>query len=174
MSEVLWSSPQQLAQVAVSVAAVYLVGLFLVRIAGRRTLAEISAYDVLVTIAIGSILANAALPAKSTIADAVLAIAVLLTLQVGIGALRLRVPRIQRVLDFQPMAIVREGRFRLSDSPLSPQLSQVEVEELLRREGITDVTSVQLVVLEPSGKVSVFATDADGGLTRRFLGEDGT
>ena len=172
MADTLWSSPQQVLQVAVSVVAVYLVGLVLVRIAGRRTLAEISAYDVLVTIAIGSILANASLPANATVIDALVGIAVLLALQVAIGAIRLRSPRLRRVMDFQPRTIVRNGRFDLSQSPAAAQLSQSEVEELLRREGVTNVSTVQLVVLEPSGRVSVFTSDAAGGLTQRFLAEE--
>lgn len=172
MADIFWSSPGQLAQVAASVASVYLVGLVLVRIAGRRTLAEISAYDVLVTIAIGSILANAALPSKATVADAVLAIAVLLALQIAIGALRLRLPRLQRVIDFQPIPIVHNGQFNLSQSPTSAQLSRSEVEGLLRREGVTDASAVQLVVLESSGRISVFSRDADGSLTNQFLREE--
>ena len=169
MTDVLWSSPQQIFQVVVSVLVLYPLGILLVRMGGRRTVAEISAYDVLVTIAIGSIIANGTLPSDTTVIDAAAAIATLLVLQVAVGAIRLRSTRVRRLLDFRPRAVVRDGKAELSESPASAQLSRSELEELLRLQGVADLSQVKLVVLEASGQLSVFEHGKTGGLTETFL-----
>lgn len=150
------SDPQQLLAVVGGTAALYGAVLVLVRVAGRRTLAQISAYDALVTIALGSVVATAALPARASVIDAVVVIVTLLVLQTLLGWLRQRFPLVQRLTDFAPMPILRSGQSHLSTSPWSAQLTVDELASRLRQQGITDLSAVDLVVLEPDGKLSTF------------------
>lgn len=157
----LWSSWAQTADAAVRTAIVYVLVVVLVRIAGRRTLAQLSGYDVVVTVATGSVLASVALPSSPTVSDGVTVILTMFGLQVLLGALRQRSEGFQRIVDFKALDVVRDGRPDLSRAPTSSQLTPEDVATLLRRKGVTDLSQVELAVLEPTGKISVLRRSSE-------------
>ena len=158
----LWSSWAQTADTAVRTLVVYVIAVVLIRVAGRRTLAQLSAYDVVVTVAAGTVVGSAALPSQPSVSDGVTVILTLFLLQVVLGALRQRFGTFQSMTDFRPLAVVRDGRPDLSRAPTSSQLTTDDLSSLLRRKGITDLSQVELAVLEPTGKVSVLRRSDDG------------
>lgn len=157
----LWSSWAQTADTAVRTLVVYVLVVVLVRVAGRRTLAQLSGYDVVITIATGSVLASVALPSSPAVSDGVTVIVTLYGMQVLLGAVRQRSEGFQRILDFRPVLVVRDGRAQLRRTPTSSQLTTEDVAALLRRKGITDLSQVELAVLEPTGKLSVLRRSDD-------------
>ena len=164
----LWSSWAQTADTAVRTVVVYALAVVLIRIVGRRTLAQLSAYDVVVTVAAGTVVGSAALPSQPSVSDGVTVILTLFVMQVLLGALRQRSSAFQSLVDFRPVALVREGRTDLRRAPTSSQLTTDDVTALLRRKGITDLSQVQLAVLEPTGKLSVLrSSDERTGLFDR-------
>ena len=164
----LWSSWAQTADTAVRTVVVYALAVVLIRIVGRRTLAQLSAYDVVVTVAAGTVVGSAALPSQPSVSDGVTVILTLFVMQVLLGALRQRSSAFQSLVDFRPVALVREGRTDLRRAPTSSQLTTDDLTALLRRKGITDLSQVQLAVLEPTGKLSVLrSSDEPTGLFDR-------
>jgi uncharacterized membrane protein YcaP (DUF421 family) len=146
--------------VVLSTVAIYLTTFAAVRLAGRRSLSQLSAFDAVVTVAIGSTLASTALDARPAYAHGATVIATLLCVQVGIAALRQRWPVARRVLDFPAELVVRDGKMDLPTSPMSSQLSEDELRSLLRRQGIHRMEDLRRVLLEPSGgAISVVADD---------------
>lgn len=141
--------------------AMYVTTLLAVRVAGRRTVARISAFDVLVTVAIGTMLGSTALSRDPSYARGVVALVTLLSLQVAVAAARRRWDTVGRALDFRPLVVVRDGETRLGGGLLGPQLTPDELRSLLRKAGVFDGDRVALVVLEPMGGVSV--RDAGSG-----------
>lgn len=156
MIDDIWSGPDSVAPTVVGTIALYAAVLVMVRIAGRRTLAQFSAFDVLVTIAIGSVVAGAALPESPRPLDGIVVVATLLLLQTLLGAVRQHSRHARRYLDFEPETLVEDGEVSTSTSPFGAQLTRGEIESRLRQEGIDDVTGVALVILEPTGKFSIW------------------
>lgn len=99
MAAWLGSSWQTMAYVVVSTVAVYCSALVAVRLAGRRTVAQLSAFDVVVTIALGSLIASTAVSRDPSYVQGMTAIVTLLALQVAAAALRQRFARMRRLLD---------------------------------------------------------------------------
>jgi uncharacterized membrane protein YcaP (DUF421 family) len=155
LTQQLWSSLAQTGDVAVRTVVAYVVALVLVRLAGRRTLAQLSAFDIVVTIAAGTVVGSTALPSSPAVSDGITVLVTLMVLQVVLGAARQRSSALRRVLDFAPRPVVRDGRLDLRRSPTSAQLTRTDVEALLRRQGVSDLAEVRLAVLEPTGKLSV-------------------
>ena len=155
MDLALWSSWEQLAGTAVATAIVYVCAVAAVRIAGRRTLTQLSAYDVVVTIAIGSLVASTALPSDATVADGVVVLLTFLLLQVLTSAARQRSATVRRVLDFRPEVVVADGAVDLRSAPWTAQLTLSELESRLRQSGVGDLSQARLAVLEPTGKLTV-------------------
>lgn len=159
----LWSSYAQVTATAVKVVLLYAGAVAALRIAGRRTLAQMSAFDVVVTIAIGSILAAAVVPAAPAVSDGLTALLTLLFCQVVVGALRQRIPRLRTILDFTPLVVFRQGQLELRQSPTSAQLTEDELFSMLRQQEIFSLGEVRLIVLEPNGKISVARDDPPDG-----------
>lgn len=133
----------------------YLSTIVAVRLAGRRTVAELSSFDVAVTVAIGSLVASTAVTSQPSYAQGMTALVTLLLLQVGIAALRQRSATLRRLLDFKPETVVDNGRLDLPTGPLTSQITWDELESKLRERGVFDLEDVALVVVEPTGGLSV-------------------
>lgn len=163
MGEWFGSSWATMAYVSGGTAAMYLSTLAAVRIAGRRTLAQFSAFDAVVTVAVGSLVATTAVSRDPSYLQGVTALVTLLSLQVVVGALRRWVPATRRVLDFRPIVIVRDGVTDLPVSMLSAQPTDDELASKLREMGVFDRSRARLVILEPTGGVSVDTSDGETG-----------
>jgi uncharacterized membrane protein YcaP (DUF421 family) len=146
-----------LGYVALTTVAMYATMVVSVRVAGRRTIAQLAAYDVVVTVALGTLLASTIVSADPSYARATVATVVLLALQVALGALRRRSDRFDRALTFEPEVVVEEGRLQLPTGLATSQLTEGELRARLRQQGVFELDGVAVVVLEPSGGLSVSA-----------------
>lgn len=133
----------------------YLFLFVLLRLAGRRTLAQISAFDFLVTVAIGSMLANTALSPSTNLVRGVVGASSLVAAQLLVAYIRRRFPRTQRVLDFAPKVVARDGEIETSEGVWGPQLTRDDIMGMLRQQGIFDLNEVEVVILEPGGGLSI-------------------
>jgi len=157
----LWSSLDQLLGAVAAAALVYAVAVTAVRLAGRRTLAQMSAFDIVVTIAIGTLVSSTALPSDASVLDGLAVLITLLLLQVAVAAARQRFAAVRRILDFQPQVLLRDGDMQLRRGPGTAQLTPGDLESRLRRAGVRRLSDVDVVVLEPTGKISVLPADRD-------------
>ncbi len=158
MDEWLGASWRTVGYVVVGTVATYLSTIVAIRLAGRRTVAQLSSFDIVVTVAIGSLVASTAASDDPSYTQGMTALVTLLLLQMGIGGLRQRSAALRRVLDFKPETVVDAGRVDLPTGPLSSQITCDELRSRLREQGVFDLGEVTLVVVEPTGKVSVRRT----------------
>ncbi|MDP9071472.1 MAG: DUF421 domain-containing protein [Actinomycetota bacterium] len=161
MGEWFGASWSTIGWVSASTAAIYLSALLAVRLAGRRTLAQMSAFDVVVTIALGTLVSSTALSNTPSYLQGMAALVTLLVLQVLLATIRQRVPQLRRYLDFSPETVVRKGAPELSASPFSAQMTEGELLSKLRQHGVFELESARLVILEPTGQLTVVGRDAD-------------
>lgn len=169
MSEWITASWSTLGWVVASTVGMYVATVATIRLAGRRTVAQLSAFDAVITIALGSIIAGTVLSPRPRLAQGVAALLTLLTLQVVVGWARRRHPAVRGALEFEPEVIVRDGTVDLPRGIFGSQLTDEELASRLRGQGTFDVGALALVVLEPDGTVSVVPADeADQPLVGRF------
>lgn len=161
MSTWFGSSAATIGFVVASTAAAYLTTVVCVRLAGRRTVAQMSAFDAVVTVALGSLLATTAVSAEVSYLEGSAALATLLVLQVLVAGLRQRSGTARRALGFAPEVLSDRGRIDLPRGPSSSQMTIDELRSELRKKGLAEPSSVALVLLEPDGTVSVLTGDAD-------------
>lgn len=155
MSDWFGSSWATIAYVAASTTAIYCSALLAIRVAGRRTVARFSAFDIVITIALGSLIASTAVSRDPSYAQGTTALVALLVLQVTAAGLRQRFAVVRRLLDFVPCVVVRDGQLRLPSTPLGPQVSEDELFSRLREQGVFSLEGVRVVIIEPTGGVSV-------------------
>ncbi len=85
-------------------------------------------------------------------------------------ALRVRLPVVRRLLDFQPTVVGRDGPWNLREL-VRQGLDLVDVEAALREHGLESVKQMKLATLEADGSISIVAHD--DGDARSHLAEDG-
>ncbi len=153
------SSWNDVAFVALGGVAMYITTIIGVRLAGRRTISQLSAFDLLITVALGSLVAGTIASESQSYAEGATALVTLLTLQVGTGWLRSRIPALRRLLVFEPEVVVRDGETDLPKGLTSSQLTDEELDSLLRQQGVFDRSQLAVVILEPTGQLSLRRRD---------------
>jgi uncharacterized membrane protein YcaP (DUF421 family) len=126
----------------------------LVRVAGKRTLAKMNAFDFVVTVALGSTLATTILSEDVSLARGVLALALLVGLQFVITWSSVRVGSIRAVVTGEPALLLHRGVV-LPGALRRERVTETEVRAAVRTAGIASVDDVEAVVLETDGSFSV-------------------
>lgn len=146
-----WSSILRTLVVGVlAYAAVVLV----LRASGKRTLSKFSAYDFVVTIALGSVLATVTLSRDVALAQGVVALGVLVGLQFLITWLSVRSPRARALVQGDPALLLYRGEF-LDATMRRERISREEVRAAARSEGHASLESIDVIVLETDGTITV-------------------
>jgi uncharacterized membrane protein YcaP (DUF421 family) len=139
----------------------YLALVAILRLSGKRTLAKFNAFDLIVTIALGSTFATVLLSKSVPLAEGVLALALLVFLQFAITWLSVRAPWFASLVKSEPTLLLHHGAFL--DRPLREQrITREEVLAAIRSAGISDAMAVAAVVLETDGSMSVIRGSSDG------------
>lgn len=131
------------------------IGLILMlRGSGNRTLSQLNAFDFVVTVALGSILATVIINKDVPLLDGILALASLILLQMMVSWLSVRAKAIRRIVKSEPRLIFFNGEF-LHDVLKRHRITEDEVLQVLRSNGNAEVEKIDAIVLETNGKFSV-------------------
>jgi uncharacterized membrane protein YcaP (DUF421 family) len=147
-------------RVVLSALLAYVGTVVALRTFGKRSIAKLSAFDFVVTVALGSALASIVLARDTPIVEGLVGIATLLALQRAVAFGTSRSHLVRRVAKSRPRLLVRRGRV-LEDALRAERVGVDEVRSALRREGIGELRSVAAVVLETDGTLSVIREAAD-------------
>src|SRR5690606_6650220 len=139
-----------LLRVVIVGALAYAALILFLRISGKRTLSKLNAFDLVVTVALGSTLATTLLSKDVALAEGMLAFALLVLLQFIITTLSVRSPWFRRMVKANPTELAREGKS--DDRAMSAQrITRDEVEAAVRAAGLDQISETKKVVLETDG-----------------------
>ena len=139
----------------VLVGALAYVGLvLLLRVSGKRTLSKMNAFDLVVTVALGSTLATVILSKDVALAEGVVAFALLIGLQFIITWLSVRSATVSHLVKAEPTLLFYQGAF-LPDQMRRSRVLETEVRAAIRQQGIAALREVEAVVLETDGSFAV-------------------
>jgi uncharacterized membrane protein YcaP (DUF421 family) len=158
------------ARIAVLAALTYFILVAALRVVGEQALAKMSAYDMIVTVALGSVLVTIPLSEGVTLVDGVAAIATVLLLQEVTRRLVKRSRRASRLVTQRPQLVLWEGRL-LPDRLLAINVREEEVRAAVRSAGLGSVQEAHAAVLEADGEWSVVSRSNAGDLSA-FKGLD--
>lgn len=133
---------------------------FFLRISGNRTLSKMNAFDLIVTVALGSTLATVLLSKDVALAEGAVAMGLLISLQFIITWFSVRTAWVRRLVTGEPLMLLYRGEF-ITTSMRKARVTQDEVQSAIRGSGIADVTAVEAVVLETDGSMSVIKPHAE-------------
>lgn len=126
----------------------------LLRATGKRTLSKLNAFDLIVTVALGSTLATVLLSKDVSLSEGVTALALLVSLQWIITWLSVRSPWVARVVKSEPSLLFLEGRF-LSGAMKRERVTEDELRAAVRAQGMGSLDQVAAVIMETDGRLNV-------------------
>ncbi|WP_245588634.1 YetF domain-containing protein [Deinococcus pimensis] len=135
--------------------------LLLLRVVGRRGLAQLSIVEFGIVIALGSAAGDGLFYPEVPLVHAMLVILLVILMQKGLTVLINRSETVETFVEGRPVCVVEDGRVRLEGLP-SIGLSTEELFERLRERDVAQLGQVRYAFQEQSGNLSVFLfPDAD-------------
>lgn len=136
-------------------AAVYFAVLVLFRLSGRRTLAQMTAFDFVLLLIISEATQNAMIGDDYSVTNGLLVIATLILLNIGLSLLKDRSRVIEELVDGVPTVLVADGKLLEREM----RKSRVGVEDILHaareKQGLERLDQIKYAVLEVSGGINV-------------------
>jgi len=126
----------------------------LLRFSGKRTLSKMNAFDFVVTVAFGSILATLMLSADVMLAEGVTALALLIVLQFIVAWGASRSGTFDSLVKADPVMVFHRGRL-LRSVMRRERVTETEILSAVRTANIASMDMVEAVVLETAGEFSV-------------------
>lgn len=126
----------------------------LLRVSGKRTLSKMNAFDFIVTVALGSVLAGVLTDTSLALATGVTVMAVLILSQLAITALSVRVGWVERVVKAEPSLLLLHGR-PLQEAMRRSRVTEAEIAAAVRAAGRASLDQAAAVVLETDGSFTV-------------------
>ncbi len=128
-----------------------------------------NAFDLIVTVALGSTLATVLLSSSVSLSEGLLAFALLCGLQYAVAWLSVRSPRFQDLVKAEPSLLFYDGRF-LEAALRRERVTREEVLAAVRAAGHGELAAVAAVVLETDGSFSVVGRPQQGEVeTLRYV-----
>jgi uncharacterized membrane protein YcaP (DUF421 family) len=149
--------------IALRTAVVYFVILVGLRLAGKRQIGQMTTFDLVVLLLLANAVQNAMVGPDTSLIGGVVAAAMLLIVNTVVARLRLRWPRLRRLIEGSPTLLILRGEV-IADHLKREGVDQDELEAALREHGIAALSGVEVAVLEIDGSISVVPA---GGETKR-------
>jgi uncharacterized membrane protein YcaP (DUF421 family) len=132
------------------------------RISGKRTLAKLNAFDLVVTVALGSTLSAILLQEAVALAEGAAALALLILLQFLVTWVSVRSQSFAKAVRAEPALLVRDGQC-CTEAMRRERITPDEAVSAIRSSGGHDLADAQTVILESDGTLSVSLRPRMGG-----------
>lgn len=136
-------------------AAIYVILMFIFRISGKRSLAQITTFDFVLLLVVSEATQQAMLGDDLSMTNAALAILTLVGIDVGLSLVQHRFPRIGKVIDSVPLVLVSDGELQRGQMDMM-RISENEILEAARdKQGLERMDQIKYAVLERTGTISI-------------------
>lgn len=136
-------------------AVIYVVLLVIVRLSGRRTLAQMTAFDLVLVLICAETTQQALLADDFSITNAIVLIVTLFGLDIALSFVKERWPVAEKVLDGVPTILVNEGK----PDTQALKRSRVDIDDIMQaareKQGLERLDQIKFAVLEAGGGITI-------------------
>jgi uncharacterized membrane protein YcaP (DUF421 family) len=144
---------------------VYLFLLLGLRLAGKRELAQITTFDLIVVLMLSNTVQNAIIGDDNSVTGGIIGAASLLVLNAVLVRLSYRNPWLDPVLEGRPTKLIDGGKL-LQENMRRELVTKDELKSAAHKEGFRELSDVDRAVLETSGLITVVGKDPSPGELR--------
>ncbi len=133
---------------------IYISLLVVMRIMGKRQLGELELSELITTLLFSEIATTPITNPESPILHALVPIAIIAALEIGLSLIMIKFPSAKRILSSAPSVIIQRGKIDKKEM----RKSRISIDELIsqiRQNGIFDISEVDYAILEENGKITV-------------------
>lgn len=135
--------------------AVYMFLFVLLRIAGKRSLSEVSTFDFVLLLIVGEAIQQALIGTDYSLANSIAVVLTLILLDLGMSLLKQRFNVIEKIAEGTPLVLVDHGN-TLDDHMRKSHVTRDEILQSARElQGLERMDQVKYAVLEPNGGISI-------------------
>ncbi|HWE77463.1 MAG TPA: YetF domain-containing protein [Pseudolabrys sp.] len=138
----------------------------IIRVSGRRTLGEMTAFDFILFMIIGGSTQRAITGQDYSLTNALLLVATFVVLDIALSVVELRWPPMRRVLNGMPMILVENG-FLMTERMKRARITQDNILESARRlHGLERIDQIKFAILEATGEITIVPVIQAGRVER--------
>jgi uncharacterized membrane protein YcaP (DUF421 family) len=126
----------------------------LTRAIGRRELASLESFDLILLIVLGDAVQQGLTQDDYSLTGAVLAVGTIGLLQVAVSYSNWRFPRLRQFIDGEPRVVIQDGK-PLEKTMKRERLTIDDLREAVRKEQLASIDDVAWGVIETSGEISI-------------------
>lgn len=119
----------------------------------RRALADLAPFELILLTTVGDLVQQGVTEEDMSLTGALLAVSTIAFWVSVLTWLSWRSSRARKIIEGQPLVILRDGA-AVTEALALEHMPMAEVLEAARQAGISDLSTVRVAVLEPSGKIS--------------------
>lgn len=144
---------------------VYLAMLVVIRIFGKRLMAQMNSLDLVVVLLLSNVVQNAVIGDDNTLIGGILGAVVLVLANWGLDVLSWKVPAIGRVLSGRPTPVVTDGQAD-HDALVRLSITAAELDGVLHQQGADSISEVRSAEILPGGSLRVELEPGEQNLSR--------
>jgi uncharacterized membrane protein YcaP (DUF421 family) len=137
---------------------VYLALVLLLRIFGKRELAQLNPFDLVVLLSLSNTVQNAIIGDDNSISGGIIGAFTLLAINWFVVRLLFRSPKLTRAIEGRPVVLIKDGHVDLK-ALKREALTREELIEVIHRQGFEHLHDVHRCELEPNGSFYLEAND---------------
>jgi uncharacterized membrane protein YcaP (DUF421 family) len=133
---------------------VYLFLVVVLRLAGRRELAQLNSFDLVVLMMLANTVQNATIGNDNSLVGGLIGVSALLLVNYVVVRLLYIRPRLDQLLEGGPSVLIKDGKV-LRRNLAKEAISEEQLMEAVRKQGLATADQVAEAVLETGGVISV-------------------
>ncbi|WP_125720468.1 DUF421 domain-containing protein [Flavobacterium ustbae] len=153
MADLFFEDWQSIGRVTITTVTAFVTLFIFVRISGKRTLAKLSAFDFIVSIALGSTLSDIML-AIIPMTEGVAVLLLIIILQYVFAWLARSSSKMEKIMNAVPHPVFYNNKF-IEETMKKEAITKDEIYAAIRVAGIDQIHDVKAVIMEINGTMSV-------------------
>jgi len=151
----MWTEDINALEIILRTTITFVALLLLTRFFGKEQLSQLTMFNYITGITIGSISADLAGQAETPFVDGMISLIMWTLLTLLVSWISLKSMRAKTLLDDEPFVVIRKGKILQRELKAS-RLPVEDLKMLLRLQGIFSITEVEHAILETNGELSVY------------------
>ena len=152
--------------IALSSIAIYIFIIVAIRIFGKKELAQLSVIDLVFILLISNAVQNAMVGSDSSLEGGLISATALFLTNFVFKYLLYKFPKFNKSIQGEPVMLIYQGKANHKNMA-KVKITEEELKETLREHGVSEISEVDLAVIEIDGNVSVISEDYKKRTTKK-------